>query len=379
MENKGINYSLLIIFVLLVFACKEEVQVPTIETIEISSITDNSAISGGRITHEGSSTVLSRGVCWSTSSSPSISDNKTMDGAGAGNFKSSVDELNGGTIYFLRAYATNNDGTGYGMTLSFKTSGQPKVYNSPECVTKPATNIKSISSVLNATVNPNNLPTTVSFEYGTTVNYGNSILFANNPINGNTNNNLSTQINSLIRGTIYHFRVKAVNSKGTSYGQDMVFTANFGFGEFYAGGLIFYLDASKEHGMVAATTDQSAGVKWVEGTFVKTGATGKELGTGFSNTQKIVTIQGAGIYAAKICDDLVLNDYTDWYLPSVSELNLVYNNLRMYNIGNFQNYYYWTSSEDYYGSQASYVKFDLGDISTFPKDALCRVRAIRNF
>jgi len=204
-------------------------------------------------------------------------------------------------------------------------------------------------------------------------------LIGNNPINGNANSVLSIEISSLVRGTTYHFRVKALNSKGTAYGEDVTFTANFAFGEFFAGGYIFYLDGSNEHGMVAAPSDQSNGIKWSNGSFVKTDATGKQLGTGQSNTTKIVTVQGEGNYAAKICDNLTLNTYSDWYLPSISELNLMYDNLKLKAIGDFKNGYYWSSTEEYPISKASYVRFDLGGISTFDKDASCYVRAVRNF
>jgi uncharacterized protein (TIGR02145 family) len=98
-------------------------EVPSITTSEISQITVSSAKGGGTITSEGSATIISRGLCWSVSTNPTIEDNKTSDGAGAGSFSSNISGLNGLTTYFVRAYATNSEGTGYGMSLAFTTLG----------------------------------------------------------------------------------------------------------------------------------------------------------------------------------------------------------------------------------------------------------------
>jgi uncharacterized protein (TIGR02145 family) len=98
-------------------------EVPSITTSEIILIKGTSATSGGTVTNEGSGTITSRGVCWSTSINPTIKGNKTSDGAGAGSFSSDITGLIGLTTYFVRAYATNSIGTGYGMTMSFTTTG----------------------------------------------------------------------------------------------------------------------------------------------------------------------------------------------------------------------------------------------------------------
>jgi uncharacterized protein (TIGR02145 family) len=98
-------------------------EVPAITTADITQISGTSATSGGSITSEGSGTITSRGVCWGTTTKPTIEGDKTTDGAGAGDFSSSITGLTGLTTYYIRAYATNDAGTGYGMTLSFKTTG----------------------------------------------------------------------------------------------------------------------------------------------------------------------------------------------------------------------------------------------------------------
>jgi len=96
--------------------------VPTVETIDVTDISQTGATSGGNITSEGSSFVTAKGVCWSMSQNPTISDNKTMDGDGGINFTSSITGLTANTPYFVRAYSTNSSGTAYGEQKSFTTT-----------------------------------------------------------------------------------------------------------------------------------------------------------------------------------------------------------------------------------------------------------------
>ena len=96
---------------------------PVISSTSISSIGNTSAISGGNITDDGGSYIISRGVVWSTIQSPTIAlSTKTVNGAGAGNFTSSLTGLIQSTTYYVRAYATNEKGTSYGTQISFTTT-----------------------------------------------------------------------------------------------------------------------------------------------------------------------------------------------------------------------------------------------------------------
>ena len=96
--------------------------VPTLTTADVTSITSGSAISGGEISSDGGESIISRGVCWSIHEDPTTSDNKTTDGAGTGSFTSTITGLSPNTTYYVRAYATNSTGTGYGSSISFITS-----------------------------------------------------------------------------------------------------------------------------------------------------------------------------------------------------------------------------------------------------------------
>lgn len=100
---------------------KEDIKVPTLSTAEVTEVTEAGAVSGGNITDDGGATVSARGVCWSTEDNPTIEDNKTTDGTGAGTFSSTLSNLKSETTYYVRSYATNSGGTGYGSTMTFTT------------------------------------------------------------------------------------------------------------------------------------------------------------------------------------------------------------------------------------------------------------------
>jgi uncharacterized protein (TIGR02145 family) len=98
-----------------------ESNLPIIATAPVSSITDSSAVTGGEITSDGGSAVTEKGVCWSTSPSPTTTDEYTLDGSGLGAFTSRISGLDPSTTYYVRAYATNSTGTGYGNETTFTT------------------------------------------------------------------------------------------------------------------------------------------------------------------------------------------------------------------------------------------------------------------
>ena len=173
------------------------------------------------------------------------------------------------------------------------------------------------------------------------------------------------------------------------------------YGKTYQGGLIAYLDIVNGTGLIAAATDQSAGMQWTLPAYHSTliGAAAQYTTDGHRNTVVIVAQAGvpaSGVnYAAYLCDTLTLGGYTDWYLPSKDELYLLYKNLHRYgcsaavpggtdntpcatSVGGFAGNYYWSSTElgngdardqDFYrGGQGYYNKF-----------YMAYVRAVRAF
>ncbi len=102
----------------------DRVSMATVTTSTVSNITANSANCGGNVSDDGGATVTARGVCWSTSHNPTVSDSHTTDGNGTGGFSSSITGLSASTTYYVRAYATNSEGTAYGTEQSFTTEAE---------------------------------------------------------------------------------------------------------------------------------------------------------------------------------------------------------------------------------------------------------------
>jgi hypothetical protein len=167
-------------------------------------------------------------------------------------------------------------------------------------------------------------------------------------------------------------------------------TTTLAIGQTYQGGIIFYLDATGQHGLIAAPTDQSTSTQWCNGCYIDSnnswfgfteiGGTSTVVGTGQANTNILVASQGAGNYAAKLCDDLILNGYSDWFLPSSEELNLMFTNIGQgaTNYGGFAPNYYWSSSEDR-KNYAWYKYFYDGFQRSNSKNLFLSVRAVRSF
>jgi len=92
-----------------------------ISTNSISDITSSTAISGGHIIDDSGFVIIKKGVCWATSENPTISSYHTTEGSGISDFNSSLTNLIQFTVYYVRAYATNENGTSYGENVIFKT------------------------------------------------------------------------------------------------------------------------------------------------------------------------------------------------------------------------------------------------------------------
>lgn len=106
--------------------------VPTVTTSNVSFVMYTTALCGGNVISDGGDSVYYRGVCWSTNPTPTYADSRTYDGAGIGQFVSSITGLSAGTHYYVRAYAMNDIGVGYGAVDTFTTVSETdiwRVYN----------------------------------------------------------------------------------------------------------------------------------------------------------------------------------------------------------------------------------------------------------
>jgi hypothetical protein len=158
-------------------------------------------------------------------------------------------------------------------------------------------------------------------------------------------------------------------------------------GESYGGGIVFYVYDGGKHGLIAATADQSTGIRWYGGTSTNTRARAVGIGAGFKNTMLIIANQAevdGNDFAATVCNDFSVTEtvggisstYGDWYLPSTYELDLLY--LQKDTVGGFSLVPYWSSTEGDAGGARS-LNFNNRSGNNNYKSELKRVRAIRSF
>ena len=156
-------------------------------------------------------------------------------------------------------------------------------------------------------------------------------------------------------------------------------------GDFHQGGVIFYLDATGEHGLTAATLDQGFDIEWGCASLLSFGAKGLEIGTGAQNTLDIINACDTQNIAADLCDQLDLNGFDDWFLPSRDELDSLYQQKEIVDETAVENNgevlrggEYWSSSH-YLDNTVWIQSFAAGNQSSELKDKENYVRAIRAF
>ena len=366
---------------------------PTVSaTATVTSITGTTATGGGTITSDGGA-VTTRGVVWGTTTGSSTYS--STSGTGIGTYVSSLTGLSIATTYYVRAFATNSVGTSYGPEVSFTTPSAPTISSTTSGT------ITSSSAILGGVLTSTGGATT---SFG--VIYSTSSTFAS-PITATINSNASagtytTTITGLSATTTYYVKAFATNTVGTTYGPTINFTtpvAPIAVGDSYGGGKVFYIFqpadvgfyvANETHGLIAATVDQSTGIRWYNSNRGNeiTGATATAIGTGKSNTDKIINVQQGSLnwYAAGVARAYNGGGYTDWYLPSRDELNLLYTQKVM--VGGFTSsggapYVYFSSTETSF-EDAHFTIFENGTnyaCCTYSKKYTTtnKVRAIRKF
>lgn len=191
---------------------------PFLTTAAIADITGNSASGGGNVTGTGGADVTARGICFSTSQNPTIADSKTVDGDGTGEFISALTGLMGNTEYFVRAYATNSAGTGYGPEVSFTT-----LVDLPTVTTTAVTDITKTSAMSGGEITADGGAEITAKGLVWSTDADPTIL--NNLIDGGTGTDaFVSELTGLEKYTTYHVRAFATNSAGTAYGSDVQFT-----------------------------------------------------------------------------------------------------------------------------------------------------------
>jgi hypothetical protein len=197
----------------------KDATLPDLTTVVISGTTQTTAVSGGSITAENGGTISARGVCWSTSTNPTIADSKTLDGTGKGTFVSNLTGLIPGTLYYVKAYATNSAGTAYGNELTFTESEIALASLSTAVVTE----IAAATAVSGGDITDDNGGdiTDKGVCWSTTAD---PTVADSHTSDGTGVGVFISNLTGLTTATLYYVRAYSTNSAGTSYGDQVTFT-----------------------------------------------------------------------------------------------------------------------------------------------------------
>lgn len=258
---------------------------PTVTTSNVSSITATSASCGGNVTADGGTAVTERGLCWSTSNAPTVeAGSHIANGTGTGSFTAMMSGLTPNTVYYVRAYATNARGTAYGEQKQFTTqNGLPTV------TINNVTNITATSAVCGGSISSNGgfavsdkgLVWSTS-QYPTLSDNHVSLGSGDAPFMGSMTN-LST-------GVTYYVRTYATNANGTSYSEQRSFSID-----------LDYLALP---------------------TFQFNGHTYRVAPDPHTSINERISWSAANAY----CENLTAYGYSDWRMPTLEELQTMYNN-----------------------------------------------------
>lgn len=188
---------------------------PVVLTLDMTDITSTTAKGHGKVTDQGGSAVTERGVCWSTSPSPTTSGSHANSGTGAGEYAVSISNLTPGTKYYVRAYATNDQGTTYGEQKDFTTAA-----TLPTVVTGDISGTTAHGEVTNA---GGAIVTERGICWGTS---HNPTTAGTHGSSGTGTGTFSVELTDLAPGTTYYVRAYATNSAGTAYGSEKTLTTD---------------------------------------------------------------------------------------------------------------------------------------------------------
>lgn len=216
-----IQFSAISLLIFLQSCRKDEPKPPVITTAAVTEISYTSAISGGEITDEGGAPIVAQGICWNTSPAPTTSNSRIIAGGGPGPFTGQLTPLIPNTLYYVKAYATNSAGTGYGEEISFKTIQ----VTAPDLTTANITSVAITTAVSGGNITAENGATVT--ERGVCWSISHNPDISDSKTNdGSGTGVFSSTLTGLAGSTTYYVRSYATNSGGTSYGNEVSFTTN---------------------------------------------------------------------------------------------------------------------------------------------------------
>lgn len=191
---------------------------PTVSTGSVTDITTTSATGSGNVTNDGGSTVIERGLCWSTNHTPTIGGQHVAAGEGTGNFTAAIASLNANTTYYIRAYATNGVGTSYGEEVEFTTLS----ISVPGVTTASVTNITNTSAIGGGNVISSGGAIVTERGICWSTNH-NPTISGSHDSNGTGTGNYTVNMTGLTPNTTYYVKAYAINSQGAAYGEEVNF------------------------------------------------------------------------------------------------------------------------------------------------------------
>ena len=221
--------TLILLLSIISFSCEKELSysngpvnsLPTLTTTVVTTVTNTTAISGGNISSDGGASITVRGVCWGTSTNPVISGNHTTDGTGTGSFSSNITGLTASTLYYVRAYATNVNGTAYGNEISFTTSVTTGALPTVTTAAISAITQTSASGGGNVLTDGGSAVTARGICWSTS---SNPVVTNSHTTDGTGLGNFTSSMTALTASTTYFVRAYATNTNGTAYGNELTFT-----------------------------------------------------------------------------------------------------------------------------------------------------------
>jgi hypothetical protein len=335
------------------------------------------------INSDGGNSITSRGVVWNTSINPTIAlSTKTSSGTGTGTFTASLSGLTASTVYYIRTYATNANGTVYGNEISFTTTG---ITPSLTTTAASSTTISSFITGGNISSDGGNLVTYRGICWSTNAN---PTINDNKILSGTGTGTFTITLSNLNVATTYYVRSFATNSAGTAYGNERVITtSSLTAGTTYLGGKIAYIFQSGDAGFVPGEThgfiimEHKMGMTAVfgsDGTYYSDGGTTMAFGYGMQNTRSLAGKSWNNF--AKYIYNVSFHGYRDWYVPSYYEWNKIGPNWRYLGIPNG---YFHASSESGSNSYYFYSYDSYGNLYTSignsSKTSVYDIIGIRNF
>lgn len=350
--------------------------IPILQTNKISNVdTLGQKMSlNGLVLHPGGSSITESGFVYATKMGPSISDSKLKSTDLTTEFTAEFN-FQLGVLYYVNTYAINSHGVAYGEEIQVKIDRAK-----PKLKTSEVTEIDSTSAVGGGNVLTN----------GGIAILSKGMCWSTNPyptINDNFTNDgsglgvFSSTMTGLLPSTTYFCRSYATTSEGVTYGNIYSFktvVSKLYIGMQYKGGILFYLNPNKVGGgLIVISDDLSTSYAWGCSGINVSSATNTGVGSGIPNTDAILSVC-SGQSAAKLCNDLVYGTYSDWYLPSMEELAIMYNSIKATGLETFSSGYYWSSNQKDANTAFRYG-FLGGNTGEADKSMKLYVRAIRKF